>query len=400
MSRIAITGISAITPIGDGLEAFSAGLRDGVDGVDEIRGFDASRHRVQRAAEVDWQPPAGSSYSRATELALEVSAQALASAGLDERFRDESRGTVLLASNQGGMAADCPEYRRTTHPYRSGGVSRDLGIRMLDGAPAATLDLLMARCPGAHLGINLTTACSAGLHALGIAYETLLARDTDFALVTGVEVLTEPALAGFAVLRALTPGEGPRPFSEDRDGTLLGEGAAALVVEPLAKARARGAPVLAEICGYGSSTDAYHMTRPLTEGPEQAMRQALAGVGADAVDWIKAHGTATPANDLAETTAIHKVFGDHARRLPVTSMKSQIGHSLGASGVVEAVGTILAMRGGFVPPTLRLDRRDPALDLDVVHGGARDFPSRYVLLNAFGFGGNNASITLAAANGC
>jgi 3-oxoacyl-[acyl-carrier-protein] synthase II len=234
------------------------------------------------------------------------------------------------------------------------------------------------------------------VHALGLSLDALRAGQADVMLVAAVDVLTELALAGFAVLRALTESDGPRPFDRRRDGTLLGEGAAALVLEDAERARARGARVWGEVVGYGSSTDASHMTRPDPAGPARAMRQALGSAGPDAVDWVKAHGTATPANDAAEAEAMRAVFG--ARRVPVTSLKGALGHSLGASGAVEAVGVLLAMQGGFVPPTLRFEQPDSACDLDVVQGAARTNASEAVLVNAFGFGGNNASVLLRRAS--
>jgi len=198
------------------------------------------------------------------------------------------------------------------------------------------------------------------------------------------------AQAGFAVLRALATGGRVRPFDAGRDGTLLGEGAAAIVIERADRARARGARLWAEIAGYGSSTDAYHMTRPLSDGAVRAMTQALGDTPLAEVDWIKAHGTATPANDVAEAKAINTLFGE--RRVPVTSIKSQLGHSLGASGVTESVAVLLAMHGGFIPRTLHLEKLDPECSLDVVSGEARPCEARVVLANAFGFGGNNAAI--------
>jgi len=394
--RVAITGLSALTPIGHGLEDFRAGLRDGRDGVRDIAGFDACHHRVRRAAEVDWRKPEGSPYSRATEMALAVAREALRDAALDDRERTGLRLGIILASNQGGMPPSVPRYRDVCAPYRRGTPAAGMVPRMLDGAPSATADLLAVRCGATGPALNVSTACSAGVHALGLGRDALGSGEADVMLVVSVEVLTELALAGFGVLRALTEGEGPRPFDQRRDGTLLGEGAAGLVLEDAARARARGARVWAEVAGYGSSTDGTHMTRPDPDGPARAMRQALGSTPVEAVDWIKAHGTATPANDVAEARAVRSVFG--ARRVPVTSMKAALGHSLGASGAVETVGTLLAMQGGFVPPTLRVEQLDPECDLDVVRGIARAWEAETVLVNAFGFGGNNASVLLRAGH--
>ncbi len=395
--RVAISGMAALTPIGHGLAGFAAGLCEGREGAAPIRRFDASRHRVQRAAEVDWEGPAESPWSRASEMALAVGAGALADAGLEAAELARSRTGVILASSQAGMAGDARVYGRLSHPYRQGPVGGDLAVRMLDAAPASTLDLLAIRCGASAFAFNLSTACSAGLHAIGIAREAIRRDEVDAVLVVGVEVLTEFALAGFGVLRALTTGSGPRPFDELRDGTLLGEGAAAVLVEAEERAQARGATPWAEIAGYGSSTDGDHMTRPQAAGAARAMAQALSGLHLEQVDWVKAHGTGTRHNDAAEAQAIHAVFGRRAAALPLTSMKSLLGHSLGASGVVEAVGVVLALSGGFVPPTRNCERPDPSLALDVVAGAARPLIAGCVLANAFGFGGNNAALVLRAA---
>jgi 3-oxoacyl-[acyl-carrier-protein] synthase II len=397
--RVAVTGLGALTPIGQGLAALTAGLREGRDGVGPIHGFDASRHRIRRAAEIDWQKPADSPYSRATGLALLATAEALADAGLDpERLQvPRERIGVILASNQGGMAASVPRYRELNYPYRRGPAAAGQLPRLLDSAPTTTLDLLMLSVGGAGPCLTVSTACSAGLHALGMATDMIRQGDADVVVVSAVEVLTEAALAGFSVLRALTGGDGPRPFAADRDGTLLGEGAAALVVESCDRAQARGARMRAEVAGYGSSTDAYHMTRPRAEGAAQAITQALGSTAPDAVDWVKAHGTGTPANDASEAQALHAVFGARARALPVTSLKATLGHSLGASGAVEAVAAILALQGGFVPATLHVDEPDPACDLDLVRGASRPLRARHVLANAFGFGGNNAAVLFRSA---
>lgn len=396
MTRIVVSGLAALTPIGNGCEEFSRGLREGRDGVRAICGFDASRHRVQRAAEVAWTAPADSPYSRATEMALSVVDDALS----DARFitqRYDPRLGVILASNQAGMYPNTTEYRELSHPYRTTAFETSRTSRVLDGAPTATLDLIMSRLGAAGPSLNISTACSAGLHALGMAYDMVKRAEVDAVLIVAVEVLTEAALAGFGVLRALTGGAGPRPFDVGRDGTILGEGAAAILVEPIHSAWYRGAAIHAEVAGYGSSTDAVHMTRPDSAGSVRAMRDAIGLTDVSEIDWIKAHGTGTPANDVAEAAAIRQVFG--TRRVPVTSMKATLGHSLGASGVVEAIGTILGMNGGFIPPTLNVTKVDPACgDLDVVHGQSRLHPGAAVLANAFGFGGNNASILFRTVN--
>jgi 3-oxoacyl-[acyl-carrier-protein] synthase II len=396
--RVAVTGLGAITPIGNGIDEFARGLREGRDGVAPIAGFDPNGHRVNRAAEIRWSSAGDAPYSRATEIALAVTREALDNAGFERRRYDPNRIGVILASNQGGMYPTRPMNRDLTHPHRQNDITGRDETRVLDGAPSATLDRVMETIGASGPSLNISTACSAGLHAIGIARQMLQRHEVDAVVITGVEVLTEMALAGFGVLRALTPGEGPRPFDRGRDGTILGEGAGALVLERTESAYYRSAKVWAEIAGYGSSTDAYHATRPDPAGSVRAMREALGRLDASEIDWIKAHGTGTPANDLAEAEAIHNLFGARASKVPVTSMKATLGHSLGASGVVEAVGTILSMQDGFIPPTLNVRDVDPACDLDVVVDEARPHRGASVMANAFGFGGNNAVVIFQNIN--
>jgi 3-oxoacyl-[acyl-carrier-protein] synthase II len=396
--RIAVTGIGAFTPIGNGIEEFARGLREGRDGVAAIAGFDATGHRVNRAAEIRWTSPGDTQYSRATEMAVAVTREAMANARFELRGHDPNRVAVILASNQGGMYPTRPMNRELSHPHRPSGFAGSDEMRVLDSAPSSTLDRVMETVGATGPSLNISTACSAGLHAIGLAAQMLQRREVDSVVVTGVEVLTEMALAGFGVLRALTGGEGPRPFDRGRDGTILGEGAAALILERTDSAYYRSAKVWAEIAGYGSSTDAYHSTRPDSAGSIRAMRDALGDINASEIDWIKAHGTGTPANDQAEAEAIHNVFGARASKVPVTSMKATLGHSLGASGVVEAVGTILSMQDGIIPPTLNVRDVDPACDLDVVLNEARAHRGGYVMANAFGFGGNNAVVIFQNIN--
>ena len=394
MNAAVISGMAALTPFGSGLAAFADGLRQGRGGMGVIRRFDPVRHRVRRAAEVAWEAPEDYHYSRATAMALRVAADALADAGLEPRAERGIRVAVLAASSQGGMAeaGDC--YRKLARPYRRGPATGALAARILDAAPSACLDLLAA-AHGADLVVQISTACSAGLHALGLARELVRDGVVDRALVVGSEVLSEFTLAGFGVLRALTTGEAPRPFAADRDGTGLGEGAAALMVERAAAVRARGGRPRAEVAGYGSSSDAAHMTRPDSDGAARAMADAMAQAGGGEIGWVKSHGTGTLHNDAAEAAALHRVFAGPVP--PVTSLKAALGHSLGASGVVEAVGSVLALVDCFVPPVHAVDAADAGLELDVVTRAARPSVADTILVNAFGFGGNNATLVLRAA---
>jgi len=393
--KVVVSGMAAWTPIGCGLDAFASALAAGEGGVAPIRRFDTARHRVRRAAEVAWEKPAGSRLSRATEMALAVAAAAAADAGLEPGPRRGEATAVILACSQGGMAAAGGRYRELARPYRRGPVAGELAARMLDAAPSAALDPLAA-AHGASIVVQVATACSAGLHALGLARDLVRDGVVVRAVVVGAEVLSEFTVAGFSVLRLLTAGDAPRPFAADRDGTSLGEGAAAMVVEPDEAVRARGGRAWVELAGYGSSSDASHMTRPDAEGPARAVGQALAEAGNPAIGWVKAHGTGTRHNDAAESAALHRVFRRTAPP-PVTSLKAALGHSLGASGLVEAAGAAVALRGGFVPPVHAAGEADPDLELDLVAGPARPSAAGAVLVNAFGFGGNNAAMVLRAA---
>jgi 3-oxoacyl-[acyl-carrier-protein] synthase II len=408
--RVVVTGMGVLTPIGNDVQTFAAGLLEGRDGVAQVAGFDAGRHRVQVAAELrDFHPERHLApeellhTSRATQMTRVSAAEALADAGLDLDAEDRTRIGVIMATDLGGMPAAGTGYGALHHPYRRG--------RAPGGEPWKSLLLDSFICSVAdqlalHYGLQgptfiVSTACSAGLHALGLGVEAIRRGETEVMVVGGVDPLSEMPHAGFGVLRSLAS-DGIRPFDKERDGTILGEAAAVLILESESHARRRGARVRAEVAGYGASTDAYHMTRPDStgQGPARAMAQALddAGLRPQDIGYVKAHGTATPTNDVIETRAIKLVFGQDTR-VPVSSVKSMIGHSLGASGAVEAVAAILAMEGGFLPPPLNLDHPDPECDLDYVPRASRLQQVDAVLANAFGFGGNNASMVFRRAQG-
>jgi 3-oxoacyl-[acyl-carrier-protein] synthase II len=255
-------------------------------------------------------------------------------------------------------------------------------------------------------GPNLcvSTACATGNHAIGDSLRIIQRGEADVMVAGGTEAVIGPlCVAGFSNCKALStrnnePERASRPFDKERDGFVMGEGAAVLVLERLEHALDRGASIYAEVCGYGMSADAYHMTAPAPggEGAVQSMQAALrdAGLPPEAVDYINAHGTSTPYNDANETLAIKQVFGDHATRLPISSIKSMIGHTLGAAGAIEAVATILSLKHGILPPTINYEHPDPDCDLDYVPNTARELPIRVAMNNSFGFGGTNATTLL------
>ncbi len=404
--RAVVTGLGVLTPIGNDVESFRQGLLEGRDGIAPIAGFDPQRHRCQQAGEIKGFDPAAHFsaeelpyLSRGTLLVRVAAAQALADAALDLASEDRERIGVILGSDLGGMPASESGYRALHHPYRRGRWDgrEPWGALLLDSFICSVADQLALHYALRGTTLVMSTACSAGLHAIGVGVDAIRSGQAEVMLVGGVDPLSEMPQAGFGVLRSLA--DGPiRPFDKERDGTVLGEAAAMLVLESEEHARRRGARVHAVIAGYGGSTDAYHMTRPdeTGEGPARAMRQALndARLGPEQIDYVKAHATATPANDVIETRAIKRVFGADTQ-VPISSVKSLIGHSLGASGAVEAVAALLALAGGFVPPTLNLEHPDPECDLDYVPHVSRRKPLSAVMANAFGFGGNNASMIFA-----
>jgi 3-oxoacyl-[acyl-carrier-protein] synthase II len=405
--RVVVTGLGVLTPIGNGVDEFRQGLREGRDGVAPVTSFPAGRHRVQIAAELrDFHPERHldaeelARSSRATQMARVAAVEALADAGLDLAHEDRSRIGVILGTDLGGMPAASAGYGSLHHPYRQGRAAEGDGepwrSLLLDSFICSVADQLALRYRLHGTTLVVSTACSAGIHALGIGAEAIRSGEAEVMLVGGVDPLSEMPQAGFGVLRSLAS-RAIRPFDRDRDGTILGEAAAVLILESASHARRRGARAWAEVAGYGSSTDAYHMTRPdvTGQGPARAMRQALSdsGLAPEQIGYVKAHGTATPANDLIETRALKLVFGA-GTQVPISSVKSMIGHSLGASGAVEAAAAILALEGGFLPPTLHLENADPECDLDYVPGASRPRQVEAVLANAFGFGGNNASLVL------
>ena len=402
-TKVVITGMGALSAIGNSVPEFKNGLIEGRDGVDRLRGFDPVRHRFELAGELkDFTPEEHFDadelphISRGTQMTRIVATEALRDANLDLSKEDRTRIGVILGTDLGGMPAAESGYRALHFPYRKGAAAAGdpWASLVLDSFICSVADQLAHHYDLTGTTLVVSTACSAGIHAIGIGADAIRRGEADVMLVGGVDPLSEMPHAGFGVLRSLAKDK-IRPFSKDRSGTILGEAAALLILESEEHARARGAKIWCEVAGYGSSTDAVHMTRPddTGGGPARAMQQALddAGVTPEQIGWIKAHGTATPANDVIETRAIKRVFGEKPT-VPVSSIKSMLGHSLGASGAIESVAAVLALDGGFLPPTINLETPDPECDLDYVPNQSRRAQFDAVLANAFGFGGNNASM--------
>ncbi len=399
MESVVITGVGAVTPLGVGArtlhERWSAGVCGIRDGEGACVDFDpADFLSVKEARRAD----------RFTQLAIAACAEALADAGWEHELPyDPRRVGCVLGTGIGGISTlvDGQDTLRERGPERVSPLA--VPLMMSNAAPAALSMRHGLRGPS----VAVSTACASGANALGCALRMLQGGEADAVVAGGSEAgLTPLARAAFSALDALSKSGVSRPFDARRDGFVMGEGAAVLVLERSGSAGARGARVLGTIRGYGASSDAYHLTAPREDGAGQAdaMTAALAdaGVAAEEIDYVNAHGTSTPLNDRAETRAIKLALGEHAGEIPVSSTKSAIGHLLGAAGAVEAVATLLALRGRIAPPTLGWSERDEDLDLDYVPGAAH--PLRVAegrpalaLSNSFGFGGHNAVLCLEAA---
>ncbi len=411
--RVVITGMGAITPLGLNVEDTWQAMAEGRSGVDYITQFDASHFPTSFAAEAKNFDPTqymprkeARRIARATQFSLAASMQAMADAGL-ERFAElalqnglAQRSGVLLGTSYGGFAA--AEY--AIRDYHNRGLSR-----VNPFALAASLPNMVTSHVCLHYNIQgytntICTACASGTQAVGEAAEVIRRGKTDLMLAGGVEgVITEVVLAGFTAMRAIStrnddPAGACRPFDAERDGFVLGEGAAVFVLERLPRARERGARIYAEVLGYSSSADTYHMAQPDPQGKyaQLAMRWALedAGVALDEVDYINAHAPGTPLGDAAETVAIKGLFGERAYDIPISSTKSMIGHALGGAGAIEALACIQTIRTGIIHPTINYHTPDPACDLDYVPNVARRSDVRVALSNSFGLGGQNACLVL------
>ena len=402
VSRIVVTGIGTVNPLGSSVPAFERALREGVCAIGPLTLFDTEGYRSRMAAQVRSVPQATvlppslrRRASRADNFAVVAAAEAIADAGLDVAGAAERIG-IALGGTTGGMLGAEGAFRERIE----GRLARYRPSPFL-ATPVSTSSDIVATAFGLRgPRITLSTACSSSANAIGIALDWVRLGRADAVVAGGSEGFCRMILAGFNSLHAMSR-EPCRPFDRRRDGLSLGEGAAVMVIEREEHATRRGARIHAEICGYGASADAHHLTAPHPDGAGAilAMRRALAhaGLEAGAVDYINAHGTGTPLNDTVEIAAIKAVFGASACRLAVSSTKGAVGHTLGAAGAIEALATILALRDGFLPPTVNLEQPDPACDLDCVPMRSRPATLRYALSNSYGFGGNNTTLVLGRA---
>jgi 3-oxoacyl-[acyl-carrier-protein] synthase II len=411
-TRVVITGAGAITPLGQSVDEFWANLVAGRSGVAPMTLCDTTDYPTKIAAEVkDWRPEEildrkeARRMARFSQFAVAAAMQAVADAGLDLDQWDRTQIGVLIGNGNGGYP-NLEDAVRTI--VARGGMRMDplLMPKALPNMAAAQVSLQLGL-----KGYNSTTvtACAAATQAIGEAAEIIRAGRADMMLSGGTEAgISQLGLGAFAVMRAMTtrndePERASRPFDAARDGFVPAEGAAVFVLESLEHARDRGARILAEVAGFAASADAYHLVQPCAdgEGACRAMTTALADahVDPDEIDYINAHGTSTPLNDLSETVAIKAAFGDLAYQVPISSTKSMIGHALGGSGALEVVACLKTLQTGMIHPTINLDRPDPECDLDYVPNVARAVNVRTVLKNSFGFGGQNACLVLRRIDG-
>lgn len=405
--RVVITGMGAISPLGHTVDENWDSLLNGRSGIGVIEQFDSYRLPVHIAGEVkDFDPGDYMNFkearrmSRASQLAIAATTMAIADAGLQPPLENAERVATIVGTGAGGLeVAD-----RELDILRNKGFSRVSPFGMvgfLANMPAYHMSLVS----GAKGHINtVVTACASGGQAIGEALDIVRNGRADMAVAGGVEGLVhESAIAGFARMRALStrnddPQHAMRPFDRERDGTVISEGAGVVILERLDKALERGATIYAEVMGYGSSSDAYHISQPDPEaaGAVRAMRWAIedAGLRTDQIDYINAHGTSTPLNDAMETLAIKTLFGEQAYEIPISSSKSVLGHAMGATGAIEVIISALALQDGIIPPTWNYEFPDPECDLDYVPNAPRQAAIETVLSNSFGMGGQNACLVL------
>ncbi len=408
--RVAITGIGCVTPLGIGVEALWEGLRAERSVVRAASRFDASIFRSRCAAEVDGfdaeqylDPRRVKRLDRFGQFSVVSSMLALADAKIDLASENRERIGAMMGTALGGVAYAEEQAAR----FMQGGlrnVDATLALAVFGGSSSCNIAIEFGVS-----GPNCTNAmsCASGTIAIGDAFRQIRDGYADVMIAGGSEApLATLCFGAFALIRAMstrndTPEQASRPFDRDRDGFVMGEGSAVLILEEWSHAVTRGARIRGELAGFGTTNDAHHMTAPLPGGAQAArcMRQALAdaGVTPEQVDYINAHGSSTPLNDPTETTAIRTVFGAHANRMPVSSTKGYYGHALGASGAFEAAISALVLHRGWIPPTLNLTTPDPECDLDYVPNTGRDLATQVVLSNSFGFGGINASLVFKKA---
>jgi nodulation protein E len=400
--RVAITGLGIISPLGLNLEENWKSLSEGRAAIGPIKGADCSTLRFKNGAEVTgYDPlkhfPGGKDayIDRFAQFSVVAAREALRNSGLELTPELRELSAIVCGSAVGGQAAIEAGFQ-------------DLWVEGRGRVHPLTIPKTMSNAGASHIAMDMgmsgptytvSTACSSANHAIGQAFRLVRDGEADVAMTGGSEAMFSIGmLKAWEAMRVIAP-DTCRPFSKDRRGMILGEGGAMMVLEPMDAAKARGAKIFAEICGFGMTADAHHLTQPAVHGPARAMRGALreAGLGPEAIGYINAHGTGTPGNDPVESSAIREVFGAHADKIGVSSTKSMHGHALGAAGALEAIATILALYHGILPPTANFNEPDPECDLDYIPNQPRALRVEAALSNSFAFGGLNAVVCFRAA---
>ena len=405
-TRVVVTGLGAITPIGNDVASFWQGLKDKKVGIAPITYFDTTDYKAKLAGEVKdfdpkkyMDPKAARRMEPFSQYAVAAAGEAIAQAGLDMEKEDPFRVGTSIGSGIGSLQAMEREHKKMLEkgPNRVNPLLVPMMISNMAVGNVAMQYGLKGK------SINVVTACATGTNSIGEAFRSIQYGEADVMVAGGTEsAITPLGMAGFAALTALSTNDDPetasRPFDKDRDGFVMGEGAGIVVLESLEHAQKRGAKILAEVVGYGGSNDAFHITSPAEDGSgaAYAMEMALkdAGIAPEKIDYINAHGTSTHHNDLFETRAIKLAFGEHAKEMKINSTKSMIGHLLGAAGAVEFITCVKEMEESFVHVTRGLEHPDEELDLDYVQGHGVEMDLEYALSNSLGFGGHNASILI------
>jgi len=405
--RIVVTGLGLVTPVGNTVDESWRQILAGQSGIDKVTRFDPSPLSVQFAGEVkgfkieDYIPAKEARHMDAfIHYGIAAALQAVRDAGLPEREaltpEQAERIGVMVGSGIGGL----PLIENTQIEYAARGARRISPFFV----PASIINMISGHvsilCGYQGPNLAVVTACTTGLHSIGMAARLIEAGDADVMVAGGAESTVSPlGIGGFAAARALStrnddPKTASRPWDKDRDGFVLGEGAGVMVIEEYEHAKKRGARIYAELTGFGMSADAYHMTAPNVDGPKRSMNAALrnAGINADEVHYLNAHGTSTPLGDVNETNAIKLAFGEHAKKLVVNSTKSMTGHLLGGAGGIESIFTVLAIHHQISPPTINIFNQDPECDLDYCANTAREMKIDVAVKNNFGFGGTNGTL--------
>jgi 3-oxoacyl-[acyl-carrier-protein] synthase II len=405
--RVVVTGMGCVSPVGNTVDQSWANLLSGTSGIDFITQFDASNFACKFAGEVkgfniaDYIPEKDARHmDRFIHLGLAAACQAVADSGLPTGQALGNELAVRIGCNIGSGIGGLPMIEQTHSELVNRGPRRVSPFFV----PASIINMISG-----HVAIKfgfkgpniaVVTACTTGLHAIGLSARMIEYGDCDVMVAGGAEATVSPlGIGGFAAARALStrnddPKTASRPWDKDRDGFVLGEGAGVVVLEEYEHAKARGAKIYAEVSGFGMSADAHHMTAPDIDGPSRSMSMALknASINADQVQYLNAHGTSTPLGDLNETNAIKVAFGDHAKKMTISSTKSMTGHLLGGAGGIESVFTVLALHHQKIPPTINIFNQDPQCDLDFCANTARDGKIEFAVKNNFGFGGTNGTL--------